>query len=81
MLWSVLRLYVATTTNPKVEEAVKYVVLAGMKPLYVNNYARGAASAIGSWMIVASSRASRSGLLALEAPTREPLALMGPEQQ
>ena len=53
-----------------------------MSRVDVNNYARGAASAVGSWMIVAS----RSGLLtgssplALEAVMRDPLALLGPDQ-
>ena len=65
----------APTTDPKVEKAVQYVVQAGMS-------ARDAWEKAGSWMIVAS----RSGLLtsssplALEAPPREPLALMGPSQ-
>ena len=65
----------APTADPKVQKAVQCVVMAGMSQ-------RDAWEKAGKPMIIAS----RSGLLtgqsplALEAPTRSPLALMGPEQ-
>ena len=66
-------------TSKNVEKAVQLVLLAGMSPRDAWEEA-GKPNGEGGIQNIRSGLLAGQSPLALQAPTREPLALMGPEQ-